>query len=253
MNYIIFDLEFNQALPNTKDIKTDCSLKLTFEIIQIGAIKLNKNFDTISTFNTLIKPVVHKTIHPYVEKLTKINDEQLNSSKNFAEIYEDFINFLGEDDTILVVWGKSDVKELIRNIEFHNLSTSLISKKYIDIQSYASKYLKAAKGTNIGLGNAVELLNIESQGEFHDAFNDAYYTSEVFKKIFDDNIKPTIYTPRPTKRPPVFKETIDMNGLVNQFEKMYNRKMSTEEEDIIKLAYTMGRTRQFVLSDEGHS
>ena len=41
MNYIIFDLEFNQQHP--EDVVIDAPKpSLLFEIIQIGAIKLNK-------------------------------------------------------------------------------------------------------------------------------------------------------------------------------------------------------------------
>ena len=66
MNYIIFDLEFNQQHP--EDVVIDAPKpSLLFEIIQIGAIKLNKNFETIGTFNSLIKPNIHKRLHPYVE------------------------------------------------------------------------------------------------------------------------------------------------------------------------------------------
>ncbi len=51
MNYIIFDLEFNQGYNNQIEIKCP------FEIIQIGAIKLNEDFTTIDTFNALVKPL----------------------------------------------------------------------------------------------------------------------------------------------------------------------------------------------------
>lgn len=69
MNYIIFDLEFNQNHPDNKDVATP---NLIFEIIQIGALKINSNFEVIDNFNKLVKPTVYSTIHPYVEKLTNI-------------------------------------------------------------------------------------------------------------------------------------------------------------------------------------
>ncbi|MCY6483809.1 exonuclease domain-containing protein [Clostridium aestuarii] len=248
MNYIIYDLEFNQKSSDIKEIKTNKNSNLPFEIIQIGALKLNENFETLSTFNALIKPTLYNTVHPYVERLTKITDDKIKSCKLFPDVYNDFIEFIGDDEIILCVWGTVDIKELLRNIRFHNLSTSLISKYYIDIQQYASKYLNAPKRTKIGLKNAVELLNISiNNGEFHDAFNDAYYTTEVFKKIYDNNIKPKLYTHTPNKRVSQPKEKIDMDSLITQFEKMYNREMSDEEKSIIKTAYMMGRTKQFIL------
>ncbi len=66
MNYIIFDLEFNQQPP---DIKSDQKPELMFEIIQIGALKLDNNLNTVSTFNSFVKPTVHKMLHPKNQSL----------------------------------------------------------------------------------------------------------------------------------------------------------------------------------------
>ena len=76
----------------------------------------------------------------------------------------------------------------MRNLKFYKLSNSY-DYKYFDIQKYVSKYLKAPGKSRIGLRNAIELLNIPIEGEFHDAFNDAYYTAEVFKLIHNDNMQ----------------------------------------------------------------
>ncbi|MCD2348647.1 3'-5' exonuclease [Clostridium guangxiense] len=246
MNYIIYDLEFNQKYLDSTEVQSSNSLNLPFEIIQIGALKLNENFETVSKFNALIKPTVYPSIHPYVESLTKINNDKVSSCKSFVPVYEDFLKFIDKDETILCVWGTGDIKELLRNINFYNLSTSSIPKLCIDIQKYASKYLNTPNKSRVGLKTAVELLNIQDNAEFHDAFNDAYYTAEVFKHIYDDAIKPSIYESNFHKRVTQPKEKIDTAALINQFEKMYNREMSEEEKSIIKLAYIMGKTRQFV-------
>jgi inhibitor of KinA sporulation pathway (predicted exonuclease) len=245
MNYIIYDLEFNQK--DNSSIENDFiqSNNIPFEIIQIGAIKLNDSFETISTFNTLIKPTIYKTIHPFVESLTNITDAQVASCNDFPSVYGDFLNFIGTDEAILCVWGIVDIKELIRNVDFFNFSPSKIIK-YIDIQAHASKYLNRDKNSRIGLKNAIELLNIPMNGDFHDAYNDAYYTSEIFKIIYDSKIKPSTYTFKPFKRRVQIKEIVDMVSLIKQFEKMYNRDMTEEEKSIIKLAYFMGKTKQFI-------
>lgn len=245
MNYIIYDLEFNQKNKDSLENENNDFSKIPFEIIQIGAVKLNENFETISTFDSLIKPTIYKTIHPIVENLTKITDDQLSSCKDFLSVYKDFLAFMGNDEIVLCVWGIVDIKELIRNVQFYNLS-DLSIPKYIDIQAYASKYLKTEKKSKIGLKNAIELLNIPIEGDFHNAFYDAYYTSEIFKIIHNHNMKPIIYTPSPVRKSVQHKEQIDTISLINQFEKMYNREMSDEEKTIIKLAYIMGKTGQFI-------
>jgi DNA polymerase III epsilon subunit-like protein len=248
MNYIIFDLEFNQQYSKDKSLTDNTKKGLLLEIIQIGALKLNNNFETVSIFNSLINPTIHTIIHPYIENLTGITNGSLISSKTFPEVYKDFLEFIGDNEAILCVWGTSDIKELIKNVRFHNLSYSSLAKKYIDIQSLASKHFYTPKGSKISLKNAIELLNINITGEFHDAYNDAYYTAEIFKILYNSSITPLIYNFNISKRHTHHKEKINLDGLIEQFEKMYNRQMSKDEIDMIKLAYNMGRTKQFIIT-----
>ena len=54
MDYIIFDLEWNQSSqPGGVDSQGNA---LPFEIVEIGAVKLNENRDMIGEFSELIKP-----------------------------------------------------------------------------------------------------------------------------------------------------------------------------------------------------
>ncbi|GIM27999.1 exonuclease [Clostridium polyendosporum] len=247
MNYIIFDLEFNQDYNLNKENKNIVTQRCPFEIIQIGAVKLDENHKTISTLDKLIKPEIYTEIHPYVKEITGITMDELNTAESFKEIYKELIDFVKDDKSILCVWGIADMKELFRNIAYHGLDGSPIPKEYINLQSYASKYLNCPKGTNIGLSNAVELLNIELKNQFHHAFNDAYYTAEIFKKIYSEKIKTTIYNPnrQSSNRHRRRKEKIDTSKLIEQFEKMFDREMTADEKSIIKLAYMMGKTNQF--------
>ena len=100
MKYIIFDLEFNQSCN-----KEDRVLQLPFEIIQIGALKLDENFQTISTFNELVKPTVYKNVLPYIQELTKITDEMVSTAHNFIDVYYDFINFIAKK-ILLLLFGE---------------------------------------------------------------------------------------------------------------------------------------------------
>lgn len=242
MNYIIFDLEFNQGYNNQIEIKC------TFEIIQIGAIKLNENFTTIDTFNALVKPEIYSDLNPFVKNLTNLTMDSLNKAKSFREVYKDFLKFLNKDINIFCIWGMTDMKELFRNIVYYQLDTESMPKEYINVQAYTGKYLNYPKSINVGLSNAVELFHITKNNDFHNAFNDAFYTAEVFKKIYSEKIKTKIYKPTnnsTTYRTKNTKTKIDTVNLFKQFEKMFNTKLTLQEQDMIKLAYTMGKTNQF--------
>lgn len=246
MNYIVFDLEFNQDYNLTQEERNTLALKCPFEVIQIGAVKLDENLNTLGEFNRLVRPVIYTNLNPYVKKMTDITMRALNNADTFDIVYKDFVDFIGSDNSIFCVWGAADMKELFRNIQYHKLDWSLIPKDYLDIQKHASRGFNTTKGTNIGLSNAVELLNIPLKDKFHDAFSDAYYTAEVFKNIDRDGLRINIYDPHSIiNRPKAVKQQVNFNKMYKQFEKMYKREMSSEEKSIIRLAYMMGKTNQF--------
>lgn len=240
MNYIIYDLEFNQAFDKNNKNST-----LPFEIIQIGALKVNEDFEIVDSFNRLIKPTLYKEIHPYVENLTGITTNMLNKNNSFPKVYRDFLKFIGKEPFVSCVWGVCDIRELIKNIQYHDLNMVDDFKRYIDVQTVVCKLLKCQKGIKIGLKDAVEHFRIPIESEFHDALNDAYYTTQVFQKLRSKNLKPAIYNP-PANRNSLVKAKVDNEKLMKQFEKMFGRPMTPEEKTIIKIAYNMGKTHQFL-------
>ena len=65
MNYIVFDLEWNQCPDGKeKEIKD-----MPFEIIEIGAVKLDSQRRVIDTFAKNIAPGVYQTLHPVMQDL----------------------------------------------------------------------------------------------------------------------------------------------------------------------------------------
>jgi DNA polymerase III epsilon subunit-like protein len=248
MNYIVLDLEFNQGYIFEKGTESTLNPKCPFEIIQIGAIKLNDNFQTVGSLDILVKPEIYTELNPFVRGLTGLTKEELDTGKSFKEMYFEFMEFIKDDKSILCVWGVADIKELFRNIEYHELDTSTVPTEYINIQSCASKDLNCQKGINIGLSNAAQLLGIPIENQLHNAFNDAYYTTEVFKKIYTKKIKTSTYNPHKNTRltrSNTQKHKIDTYNLIKQFEKMFKREITEEEKSLIKLAYIMGKTNQF--------
>ena len=245
MHYIVFDLEFNQDFSSLQNVIRNRS-QYPFEIIQIGAVKLDINFNTVGTFNRYVKPTIYSKISSFITELTGITTKQLLNEEPFPEIYKAFIQFI-DDDTIFCIWGMSDIKELFRNVEYHKLDSKLLPRWYINLQPNVSKLLNVPPKNLVRLQSAVEAFNIPITHEFHNALFDAYYTAEVFKKISNSNIKSKFYDPSYIKiRPRLQKKVIDIDKLIQQFEKMYNRAMTQEEKDIIKLAYQMGKTHQFL-------
>lgn len=246
MYYIVFDVEFNQDLPSLQ-ISAENIRQSPYEIIQIGAVKLDQNLNNIATFNRYIKPSIYSQISTFVTELTGITTDQLKSEKPFTDVLYEFIQFIGEENAVFCTWGMSDMKELFRNIEFHSINKNKIPAIYINLQPHTSLYLHLPQEKLLNLQAAVETLEILKPYPFHNALNDAYYTAEILKIIHNPAIQPKRYDPSYVNiRPRQRKKVIDHDKLLHQFEKMYDRHLTKEEQDMVILAYKMGKTNQFL-------
>ena len=200
MSYIVLDLEFNQAYDFEKNKTILLIPSCRFEIIQIGAVKLDDNFNVIDKINLYIKPNLYKQMHPYVEKITGITADFLEDKPLFKDAYIDFEKFLGDEEHIFCVWGSGDLKALYRNLSYYDILKSDLILKYVDVQNLTTKHLKYSKGGCIGLKKAIELLELPIKEDFHDALNDAMYTAEIFKKIFPNKLNLKVFNSKNVKK-----------------------------------------------------
>lgn len=175
MNYIVLDLEWNQS--NT-GLEPEVE-KLPFEIIEIGAIKLNEDCSILGEFSELVKPAVYHEMHRITSKLIHMQMQELERGRPFAEVAARFLDWCGED-YLFCTWGSTDLTELQRNMKFHNV-TPLSDKpiRYLDAQKLFSIAYEDRK-TRRALEYAVDYLKLEKDIPFHRAFSDAYYTAKVF-------------------------------------------------------------------------
>lgn len=174
MNYIIMDLEWNQSSTGQEEI----SKVLPFEIIEIGAIKLNSDRKMVDEFSELVKPQVYHRMHHVTRKLIHLQMEQLEHGRPFAEVMEQFREWCG-GDYIFCTWGPLDLTELQRNIRYYRLEPLSDGPiRFLDVQKLFSIAYEDRKSRRT-LEYAIDYLHIEKDIPFHRAFSDAYYTAKV--------------------------------------------------------------------------
>jgi inhibitor of KinA sporulation pathway (predicted exonuclease) len=179
--YTVLDFEFNQAF-DFEDESVEVNPKCRFEIIQIGAVKVDENFKITDKFDRLIKPQIYPRMHPYVQKITGWTNDSFKNEASFPQVYKAFREFIG-GDKILCTWGSSDINALYKNLTYYNVVNPPIIIEYMDLQSIVTKKLRYSRGGTIGLKNAVELLGIKEEQQFHNALCDAVYTAKVFEAV----------------------------------------------------------------------
>ncbi len=188
MNYIVMDLEWNQSNTGEED---EVSV-IPFEIIEIGAIKLNSNNEMISEFNELIKPQVYHEMHTITSKLIHMQMKELERGKPFVEVMQRFLDWCGEDEFVYCTWGPIDLTELQRNMKYYGmepLSDGPIA--FLDVQKLFSITYEDRK-TRRALEYAIDFLKIEKDIPFHRAFSDAYYTAKILCQINDEKIRENV-------------------------------------------------------------
>lgn len=183
MNYIVFDLEWNQS--NTG--KEEEIEKLPFEIIEIGAVKLNSERDIIDRYHQLIKPKVYHEMHHITRKLIHLEIKELENGKAFPEAAGEFLEWCG-DDCMFCSWGPLDLTELQRNMRYYGMPP-LHDRPivFFDVQKLFSLAYEDKKSRR-SLEYAIDFLEIEKDIPFHRAFSDAYYTAKIFADIRDEQV-----------------------------------------------------------------
>ena len=176
MNYIVVDLEWNQAMSSKSSVFNKLPIHLGGEIIEIGAVKLNADMSLGEEFTVDVKPLYFKRMHYKVKKITGFDKERLSHGIPFPDALESFRAWCGEDATFFT-WGNDDRRILEQNIIIHDLDWDWIDgwvnlQLIYNIQTGGDKNQKS-------LASAMEHFGIEQTRVAHDALGDAYNTALV--------------------------------------------------------------------------
>ncbi len=180
MDYIIFDLEWSR---NIRHVIPKCP----DEIIQIGAVKYDKNLKYKGSFNRFIKPGVYHGVDAKVTEITGITKQHLERfGVPFTEAFREFKAFMGRE-YVLMSWGPQDIQILRTNAQYYNKNTKLnFMQHFADLQRYAASKLRDGDKQQLGLQTAADLCEISYDVDtLHDAHVDAEISGEVFVRVFD--------------------------------------------------------------------
>lgn len=177
MNYIVFDLEWNQSSYPEGEIK-----ELPFEIIEIGAVKLDHQKRMTDRFSELIRPHVYKKMHKITSKLIHLQMDELKNADDFVHVSNRFLEWCG-DDIMFCTWGPLDLTQLQRNMAYYHMEPIANGPlRFLDVQKLFSIVYEDGKSRR-ALEYAIDYLQVEKDIPFHRAFSDAYYTAKILAKL----------------------------------------------------------------------
>ncbi len=238
MSLIVLDLEWNQSSTGREPEVA----KLPFEIIEIGAIKLNDECEMVGEFSELIKPIVYPRLYHITSKLIHIQMEELARGGRFTEVADKFFDWAGED-AVFCTWGPSDITELQRNLKFFDVP--LINDgpvEYIDVQKLYALAFDKDKHNRLSLEHAVDALRIEKDIPFHRAFSDAYYTAKVLSRITKEHPEVLKFVSYDVTFPPKTKENevfTDFGTYSKRITRVFkNREAALSDRDVMAIVCT---------------
>ena len=222
MNYVVFDLEWNQS-PYGKSAEIE---RLPFEIIEIGAVKLNEDREVVDTFQSIIRPTVYRRLNYRTREIVHMKQSELDEGAWFPDAVRDYLAWCGPD-SIFCTWGTVDLPELQRNMKYYQLLHLLKGPMhYYDVQKLFAIQYEDMKSRR-SLEYAADFLHLPKEEAFHRALADAAYTAEVFRTIDRDII--LAYDSIDVYQNPRTK-TEEIHLIYNGYSKYISREFKTKEE-----------------------
>lgn len=155
------------------------------EIIEIGAVRMNRYGEVLGTFNRFVRPILNPTLSAFCRELTTIEQYEVDRSRTFPEVIEEFQDWAGiwEEDYLLCSWGNFDRKMLIQDCRLHDMDDEW-AEAHINLKRQYQELRRLRRPK--GLRSVVESEGFEFTGVHHRGISDAENLAKVFGKYLDE-------------------------------------------------------------------
>lgn len=185
--YLCVDLEMSGGTPGVHDI------------IQIGAVLLNDQFEEISSFDTLIFPEHEEDFDPGSKRIHGISRFELNDAPSLDETLEELEDWLADEGGFhsrtsmrhLKICGQginNDISFLKSSYHTINLSWPF-AYQYLDLQDMTFLFAHIMKANDakapdrLNLNSIAEYFGMERDRDKHDALEDARLTAKCLGEL----------------------------------------------------------------------
>lgn len=179
MKYIVVDLEMNPLSKVYKEEREICNN----EIIEIGAVVLDENYNEIGSFKTIVKPRLNSKIETKVEKLTGITTDMVSSAPFFEDAVGMFFTWCDsiKENIQILQWSDSDYAQLEKEMHLKGYKLTVQQEKlftnWYDFQKEFGETLGLER--QLSLKKALMYAGIDFEGKEHDALFDARNTATL--------------------------------------------------------------------------
>ncbi len=174
------DLEWNTAYSKKQG-------KFINEIIEMGAVRLDSNFNGIDTLSIIVKAQIDKKLRGRVKELTHITNEEVSHGTVFPKAVKELSQWLGDEENTFLTWGDGDIRVFLKNYEyFTGEKTIPFINNYADVQRFCQSFTDVPSSQQIGLSAMCERLEVNpDEFSHHRALDDCLMTVACVRKVFD--------------------------------------------------------------------
>lgn len=187
-NIGFLDAEFNAGMnPHTRE-------KIS-EIISIGIVICDRNYNGIKKFYTLVSPMTQTKVFPVISNMTGITTEMLVGQPTFAEVSAKLTELIRKYEVKKIyTWGASDKHSLLLEKDewkakkmngFQAANKWSYIEMCTDISGVISSQMLGIRGgLTVNMENLMYFCNIDDRQE-HNALSDAFYLYRSMQYLRD--------------------------------------------------------------------
>ena len=155
--------------------------KLSSELIEIGAVRMDEHYEVVDTYQSYVKPEFG-AMDAVIIELTGITDDKVKDAPGFADAMDDFSEWIGPEETRFYSWSMSDIRQFQHEALFKSYPGDIIQRMeshWTDFQEEFRRLLGLHH--RIKLSYAVSAADYEFKGAQHTALADAVNTAEILR------------------------------------------------------------------------
>lgn len=193
MQIIIFDTEFTAWEGSAqRNWSLDWEHR---EIIQIAAVKVDLNLSgaqVVSSFNTLVKPVINPSLSDYIIQLTGIEQNVLdNMGVDYQAALLQLFSFCSQGTLPCYSWG-NDKRILIDNCLLNGIQMPDFSANFYNLHNMART--ANIDGAHLCSGELASHLGLDLNGHIHNALYDVRSIALALNQWLEKGLfKPSVF------------------------------------------------------------
>lgn len=186
MQHIFLDFEMN---PISRENREARAVVLS-EIIQIGAVKLDSNYQLTDRFSLNVRPELNQ-IMPHITNLTGIRQEDVDDAPLLKEAIDIFARWIEEGaekegrKIRIYAWSNSDWRQFSGECRLKGLEIPSCFNRWMDFQRVYTRLMGLSRRSPLSLTNALGASEGTFSGSQHSAVADAENSASLLTLVKD--------------------------------------------------------------------